>query len=128
MTSHSNDKEDMKMGMMYAHNIERAATYLLGILALEGKVHYSRFYDGTDETKRRLAEGMGMTFDDAEWCGAEGVMDEAAAALEQQGYVKRNWLDEKLADGEPAYQIELLDRGREMLAAGTRPRFRDLDL
>jgi ECF sigma factor len=37
-------------------------------------------------------------------------------------------LDEKLADEELVYEIELLEQGRAMLAAHKRPVFRDLDL
>jgi len=55
-------------------------------------------------------------------------MDVAARSLEDQGYVKINWLDETLADGELAYEIELLEQGKAMLSAGKRPRFRNLDL
>src|SRR5690349_15330492 len=116
------------MGMMYAHHIEKAADHLMRLLLAEARVPYSRFYDGTEETHCRLAEGMGMSPEDAEWYGAEGIMDEAAAALATQGYVKITDLDEKLADEEPAYEIELLEQGRVMLAAGKRPVFRDLDL
>jgi hypothetical protein len=116
------------MGMMYARHIAKAADHLMQILLAEARVPYSRFYDGTEETQRKLAEGMGMSPEDAEWYGAEGIMDEAAAALAAQGYVKLTPLDEKLADDEPAYEIELLARGRAMLAAGKRPVFRDLDL
>lgn len=116
------------MGMMYAHNIEAAANYLLRILTDERKVHYSRFYDGSEETACKLVEGMGMSRKDAEWCCPEAIMDEAAATLDAQGYVAINWLSEVLADGEPAYEIELLENGKEMLAKGMRPVFRHLDL
>ncbi len=116
------------MGMMYAHHIVMAADYLLRALEVEGRVPYSRFYDGTEATQRHLAEALGMSLADAEWYGAEGIMDEAAFGLAEQGYVRISWLDEELADGEPAYEIELLEAGRGMLAAGKRPVFRDLYL
>jgi hypothetical protein len=116
------------MGMMYAHNIQKAADYLVRILLEETRVPYSRFYDGTEETLRKLAEGMGMSLEDAERYCAVANMDEAAAVLAAEGYVKITYLDEKLKDGEPAYQIELLDQGRAMLASGKQPVFHDLDL
>ncbi|HYV35777.1 MAG TPA: hypothetical protein VE988_08745 [Gemmataceae bacterium] len=53
------------MGMMYADHIEAAANYLLGVLFKETKVHYSRFFDGEEETARKLADGMGMSPEDA---------------------------------------------------------------
>lgn len=116
------------MGMMYAKHIEQAADYLIRILLAEGSVPYSRFYDGTEETALKLAEGMGMSPEDAEWYCAPNIMDEAAATLAAEGYVKLTDLDEKLADDEPAYTIELLEEGRAMLGDGKRPVFRDLDL
>lgn len=89
------------MGMMYASNLVRAADHLARVLdASGGRVHYSRFYDGTDQTAQRLYEGMGLDTEEGEWIGAEGVMDEAAASMEAQGFVRLVWLEgEKLADG-----------------------------
>ncbi len=118
------------MGMMYAHHQEKAARYLVKVLEEQGgRVHYGYFYDGTEATALRLYEGMGIDRDQGEWIGAEGVMDEAAVAMKAQGFVEIAWLNgEKLADGEPAYEIVLTDEGRKMLAAGNWPRFRDLDL
>jgi hypothetical protein len=113
---------------MYAGSIAKAASYLLGLLAAEGRVPYARFCDGTEASRRRLAEGMGLSPEKAEWYGAELVMNVAAAALEAQGYVRITWPDEKLADEEPAYETELLPEGRAKVAAGERPRFYDLDL
>lgn len=116
--------------MMYAHNQEKAARYLVKVLEEQGgRVHYSHFYDGTDATALRLYEGMGIDRDEGEWICAEHVMDQAAAAMAAQGFVEIAWLDgEELADGEPAYEITLTDEGRKKLAAGQWPRFRDLDL
>jgi hypothetical protein len=114
--------------MMYAHHIEKAANYLLTLLTLVGRVPFACFYDGTESTRRRLAEYLGMSLEDAEWYGAEAILHEAAAALEAQGYVRITRPDEKLADEERAYEIELLPVVRAALAAGFRPRFRDLDL
>lgn len=118
------------MGMMYAHNLDRAASFLVRVLdECGGRVHYSHFYDATEETALRLYAGMGLDADEGEWIGAEGVMDEAAATMAAQGFVRLVWLDgETLADGEPAYAIELTDEGRRKLAAGKRPAFRDLNL
>ncbi len=118
------------MGRMYASNLVRAADHLVRVLdASGGRVHYSHFYDGTDQTAERLYAGMGLDTKQGEWIGAEGVMDEAAATMAAQGFVRIIWLEgEKLADGEPAYAIEVTDEGRRKLAARQRPTFRDLDL
>lgn len=118
------------MGMIYAGNLEKAARYLVQVLnENDGRVHYAHFYDGSEETALALYTGLGVGEGEGEWMGAEGVMDEAAAAMEAQGFVKRVWLDgEKLADGEPAYEIHLTDGGRMRLAAGEWPTFRNLDL
>lgn len=118
------------MGMMYANNQERAARHLLRVLEeLGGRVHYGHFYDGIDATAHRLYAGMGLDDKDGEWIGAEGVMDQTAAAMEEQGFVRLVWLQgETLADGEPAYAIELTEEGRRKLDAGERPTFRDLCL
>lgn len=119
------------MGMSYASEQEKAARHLVKILQEKGgRVHYSHFYDGTDETCRRLHEGMGIDIEEeGELDGAEAYMDEAAAAMADQGFVEIVWLDgEKLADGEPAYEIVLTDAGRKKLAAGKWPKLRDLDL
>ena len=110
------------MGMMYAYNQEKAARYLVKVLeAKGGKVHYSEFYDGTEETGERLCAGTGIID------GAEHVMDDVAAEMEAQGYVRLIWHQgEELADGEPAYSIELTGKGCMMLKAGRFPKFRDL--
>ncbi len=116
------------MGMMSASSQEKAARYLVKALDEKGgKVHYSEFYDGTEETALRLYAGMGIDEDEGDWIGAEGVMDEAAAEMEAQGYVRLIWHQgEELADGEPAYSIELTGKGCMMLKAGRFPKFRDL--
>lgn len=110
------------MGMMSAHSQEKAARYLVKVLeAKGGKVHYSEFYDGTEKTEEHLCAGTGITD------GAEHVIDDVAAEMEAQGFVRLVWhKDEELADGEPAYSIELTDKGRKKLASGKFPRFRDL--
>lgn len=118
------------MGMMYAYNQEKAARYLVKVLeAKGGKVHYSEFYDATEETALRLYAGMGIDEDEGEWICAESVMDVAAAQMEAQGFVSRIWHEgEELDDGEPAYSIELTGEGRKKLSVGKFPKFRNLDL
>ena len=110
------------MGMMSAGSQEKAARYLVKVLeAKGGKVHYSEFYDGTEETGERLCAATGIID------GAEHVIDDVAAEMEEQGYVRLIWHQgEELADGEPAYSIELTGKGCMMLKAGRFPKFRDL--
>jgi hypothetical protein len=110
------------MGMMSADSQEKAARYLVKVLEEKGgKVHYSEFYDGTEETGERLCAGTGIID------GAEHVMDDVAAEMEAQGFVRLIWHQgEELADGEPAYSIELTGKGCLMLKAGRLPKFRDL--
>jgi hypothetical protein len=109
------------MGMMYAYNQEKAARYLVKVLeAKGGKVHYSEFYDATEETALRLYAGMGIDEDEGEWICAESVMDVATAQMEAQGFVSRIWHEgEELADGEPAYSIELTGRGGRSYRSGS---------
>lgn len=118
------------MGMMSAACQEKAARYLVNVLEEKGgKVHYSEFYDGTVETTRRLNAGMGIDEGEGELAAAASAMDLAAAAMEAQGFVKLiSHQGEKLVDGEPAYSIELTDKGRKKLAAGKFPKFRNLCL
>lgn len=113
---------------MYAHHIKKAANHLLEILLEAGSVPYSVFYDETDETHRELAQDLGMSLKAFERAGGEALIDQAAASLADQGYVKITLLDEELPDGERDYEIELLEQGRAMLAAGKKPTFHDLDL
>jgi hypothetical protein len=108
--------------------IEQAARYLREILLVEESVLYSRFYDGTDETRDKLIQGMRITAEDADRYGVEGVMDQAAAGLERAGYVRIVDLEEKLADDEKDYRIDLLEHGRTMFKQGRLPPFHDLDL
>lgn len=118
------------MGMMYAEDQEKAAKYLVRtLLEKGGRVSFCHFYDGTDDTARSLHDGMGIDENEAEWMCAAAVMDEAAAAMEAQGFVEIVWLDgETLSDGEPAYEIVLTEDGRRKLGTGLWPTFRDLDL
>ena len=110
------------MGMMSAASQEKAARYLVKVLeAKGGKVHYSEFYDGTEETEERLCAGTGIID------GAEHVIDDVAAEMEAQGYVRLIWHQgEELADDEPSYSIELTGKGCMMLKAGRFPKFRGL--
>ena len=117
------------MGMMYADTQEKAAKFLVQVLnELGGKVHYNYFYN--DEPERaRLCKGMEIDEDEADWICPEAVMDVAAATMEEQGYVKLHFPEgEVLSDGEPAYEIEMTEAGKAMLAAGKFPKFRNLDL
>ena len=117
------------MGMAYAHNIKAAGDYLIIHLLLAGRsVPYSSFYDGTDETAAALAAGLGMSPEEADWECGPLYMDLAVGALEHQGYISTTQLDEQLADGEPAYTIDLLAAGRDMLVARKWPVFRDVEL
>ena len=110
------------MGYSYAHNISKAADYLLEILCSEIHVDYSRFYDGSEETEERLREEMGV--DRESVCS---LIDLAAIQLEEQGIVKTTALDVKLADEHPDYRIELTEEGCEKLVAGYEPKFRDME-
>jgi hypothetical protein len=47
------------MGIMPGEIVDRAAKHLLGMLImLDECVLYSQFYDGRDETRHRLIEGI----------------------------------------------------------------------
>ena len=116
------------MGTIPGTLITSAAEYLLDILLVEESVLYSRFYDGTDETREKLIKGIGITPEDADWYGVEGVMDLVAGLLEREGCVRLVPLAEELADGEPAYRIDLLEDGRKALKDGKLPRFGDVTL
>lgn len=97
------------MGHAYGSQIARAAGYLLEVLTERGAVEYSEFYDGTDATADRLAVGLRMSVEDAEYYCAELQIDLAAAQLEERGVVKIEPLDSKLADGEPNYRVSWKD-------------------
>ena len=118
------------MGYVSVHNVKKAGDYLLRVLLDSGEVRYSRFYDGTDETQAAVLKGMGFPEEgeDYEPESPELLLDLAAYELERQGFVRITMLDTKLADGEPDYLIELTEQGREKLAQGKEPLFRDFDL
>ena len=108
---------------------DASATVAQGVaLAWKRREAMRELMESDPETALKLAEGMGMSSEDAEWYGAPHIMDQAAATLAAEGYVKLTDLQEKLSDDEPAYSIELLEEGRAMIRAGKRPVFRDLDL
>ena len=96
---------------------KKTADYLLKILKDEPLIRYSRFYDGTDQTRVPLITGIGITEEDADYCGVEGVMDEVVWELQQQGIVVTRILEEKLADSEPDYEIALTSKGKAALGA-----------
>ena len=91
--------------------------YLLRVLKQEPTITYDRFYDGGDECRQKLCEGLGMSASDADWYGAEGVMDTAIAFLERDGIVTTGELPDRLADGVLNYEISLTENGRALLAA-----------
>lgn len=93
------------MGMVSADDIGMAVEYLLPILWEERSVRYSRFYDGTDECSDHLREDIGIR---NELLSVELVVDLAFDVLEEHGVVRRTVLDNKLADGEHDYQIDII--------------------
>lgn len=111
------------MGYSDAGAIEQAGTHLLGLLKVEGRVRYSRFYDGSDETHGELKKALGIE-DDDDWYCPERLVDLAAWQLEVGGIVTLTTLDDLLADGEQDYLIELTDRGRSFIERGERFQFR----
>jgi hypothetical protein len=113
------------MGFSYDHDVERAGLYLLGLLKSEGRVRYSRFYDGTDETYEAIIRAMGYPEEGDSYLPEcpEHLIDLAAWQLETGGIVKITPLAEKLADGEQDYTIELTEEGRQFLERGDRFRF-----
>jgi hypothetical protein len=117
------------VGYSYAHDIEKAGLFLLGLLLREGSVRYSRFYDGTDETQTQLLRGMGYPEEgeDFEPDNPETLMDLAAGELSDGGIVKITFLSEKLSDDEPDYLIELTEKGRSFVEGGGRFEFWDAE-
>lgn len=93
------------MGLRPSELIEQAVRYLLTVLLENRSILYSRFYDGTDETKAQICECIGISVEDGEWYSAEALINNAAAQLEQQGIVELTWLETRLVDDEPDYRI-----------------------
>lgn len=118
------------MGYSDATVIKDAGNYLLTVLLNDNSVPYSRFYDGKDETHFQLCEAIGLLDDDGEvddWYSAEQLIDLAVAQLEEQGIVTIETLTAKLADGYDDYLICLTEDGRQKLASGYQPTYRDME-
>jgi hypothetical protein len=118
------------MGYRSVDEIEKAGWYLLAILKVEGSVHFSRFYDGTEETEETLLCGMGFgpaidgdAEDDYVPENAFSLIDIAAEELARGGIVKTTYLADLLAQEVQDYLIELTDKGRAFLDRGERFRF-----
>src|SRR5687767_7963602 len=99
------------MGYMHAEHVGKAGHYLLAGLNEEGAIRYSRFYGGSDDAAETLRRACGF---ENEMDAAECTMDVAVGQLEAAGVVKTTHLADKLADGEPDYQIELTPEGRRV--------------
>ncbi len=122
------------MGFSYANNIEKTGLYLLSLLKGDGRVRYSRFYDGEDRTQEALLRGMGYgsaldgeAEDDYVPECPEHLMDLAAAELERGGIVKTTDLEDLLADESQDYLIELTEKGRAFVESGDRFHFWDAE-
>lgn len=117
------------MGAIHKDSLERAARYLIQVLNEHGgRVHFNYFYDATEVPFLKLRRGIGATEEEGYWDCAELVLEVAAAELERQGYLVRIDLDEELADGLPAYVIELTEPGRQKFASGQWPWFRHVEV
>ncbi len=119
------------MGWAHKEDTGRAGSYLLAILAAEVKVPYSRFYDATDETESKLLAGMGYPDpEDPDHVpdSPASYMDHAVGQLEKAGIVATRLTGGKLADEEPAYEIELTEKGRAFIATGKQFPYYDMDL
>lgn len=101
------------MAVTDAQEIEKGAKYLLSILAQESPVRYSRFYDGSEDTSQKLADGIGIEEECKDWYCAERIIELAVYELSEQGIVETRKLDELLTDGERDYEIILTARGRQ---------------
>ena len=94
-------------------------------------VRYSRFYNDTPGTADRLVAGAMPFVANSEDCDAEDLREEghlllewAACQLEDLGVVRIQELDENLVDGYPDFEIELRERGTQVLAEGLNFHFR----
>ena len=117
--------------MITIEGIRATGLYLLEVLRAEKVVRYSRFYNATPGTDESLATGAMPFVVNNECCDAEDLLEErhvmldfAAWQLEDLGIVRITFLDEALIDGERDYQIELTERGAQVLAEGLRFDFR----
>jgi len=117
--------------MIDTEGIRATGLYLLEILKSEKVVRYSRFYNHTPGTEERLVAGSMPFVVDSEACDAEGLYEEghvmlefAAWQLADLGVVRIVFLEENLVDGYPDFQIELTEKGAQVLADGLTFRFR----
>jgi hypothetical protein len=101
------------MGYTNADVIELGAKHLLSILVHESPIRYSRFFDGSEKTSRKLENAIGIEPARRGWYPVEHIMDLAVYELSDQGIVQTKSLNEKLVDGEPDYEIFLTPRGKE---------------
>jgi hypothetical protein len=120
--------------MITIEGIRATGKYLLEVVKAEKTVRYSRFYNEAPETSKRLVNGALPFIRDLEACDAtdleeEGhvMLDYAAWQLEDLGIVRLTFLDERLIDEEPDFQIELTETGAHVLADGLAFRFRHPD-
>ncbi len=86
---------------------QRAKDHLLDILKSEGRVRYTRFYDGTVETEDLMRCVCGLNEDDD---SAEILMDDVVWDLRKAGVVRTTELSEELSDGNKDYLIELIKK------------------
>ena len=101
------------MGYLSGDQIVRGAAYWLEKLLDGAAVPYSTFYDATEGTAARLAEGLRMSQEDAEGV-AEITMDMAADQLTKLGVTSFEQLDSLLADEEADYQLTLLSAAKDV--------------
>jgi hypothetical protein len=114
------------MGWVYAHNLKKVGDYLLGVLARESAVPYSRFYDGSDETADALCRACGFDTHYSEEVACR--MDDAVGQLQAAGLVKTTELSQLLSDGTHDYRIEITPLGSSFLEKGEKFAYRDMDL
>jgi len=107
--------------------IKCAGDYLLRILREQGRVKYSEFYDGSDETRLKLLQGMEMDEETADWYSAEALLDDAVFLFERRGIVAISRLEEKLADGHNNYEIVLTAKGKQFIKSKQKYTFPDLE-
>ena len=117
--------------MIDTEGIRATGLYLLEVLKSERVVRYSRFYNYTPGTEERLVAGAMPFVGDSEACDAEALSEEghvmlefAAWQLADLGVVRIVFLEENLVDGYPDFQIELTEKGAQVLADGLTFRFR----
>jgi hypothetical protein len=117
----------MESSMIPNELLRSTCEFLFRLLKETPVIPYSYFYDGTDRTRNRLIQGVGISESDADWYGVEALVDDVVVILDKNGFVEQRILEEKLADGQPAYEIRLADKGRRLIASGRPVRFPDLE-